>query len=73
MAYCKEPDCGKEIIFLFNRETGKTVPVDLDSMKEEEIYRHKNRTAKVYYNKSYHISHFKTCSKPFDFSKSKRK
>ncbi len=73
MAFCKEPTCKREIFFLFNQETGNTVPVDPDSMLEEEIYRYKTGSDTVYFDKSYHVSHFKTCRKPDNFSQAKKK
>ncbi len=54
--------CGKQIAFLDSAtNSAKMVPVDISSVREGD---------KVY-DKTRHVSHFKTCSDPARFSKAK--
>lgn len=59
---CREPSCGKPIIWLKNPATGKTVPVDAATVEASDTE----------YVKGRHVSHFKTCTAPNRFSKGKR-
>ncbi len=69
MAYCNEPTCGKKIFFLFNQKTNRTIPVDADSMSEDEINDYLLRKRTVYFDSSRHLSHFKSCKAPSKFHK----
>lgn len=60
---CREPTCGKRIVFLRNQKTGANVPVDAETVKPE----HDHYDAELG-----HVSHYKTCSKPTPFSKKSR-
>lgn len=57
---CDEPTCKKLIIFLTNRQTGKIVPVDYESLTEDEknfvrMIKEKGIDAELMYNKQHHI------------------
>ena len=71
MAICRENKCGKEIYFAINAETDKTIPVDADSMTQDEID-WASRGLEWDYDKTRHISHYKTCTNPNRFSKRKK-
>lgn len=60
---CREQSCRAQIVWLENPDTGKSVPVDADTVKPE----HDHYDAELG-----HVSHFKTCSAPGRFSKGKR-
>lgn len=51
--------CQKRIVFLENPATGKTVPVDADTVEESDDA----------FDSSRHVSHFKTCDRPDSFSR----
>lgn len=71
MNKCKDPECGAIFYWMINPETGKHIPVDEDSMFESEIMDFKKGN-KISYDKTRHVSHFKTCKAPNKFSKSKK-
>lgn len=60
---CREPSCRKLIVWLTNPATGKTVPVDADTVKPEHDH---------FDSKLGHVSHYKTCTAPNKFSKGSR-
>lgn len=68
---CKEPGCGMKFYYISNEETGKYIPVDLESLSANEI-QNLELFNKVYFDKTRHVSHFKTCKNPNRFSKSKK-
>lgn len=66
---CDEETCKSEIIFLKSNKSGKFVPVDLESLTDEDSEL-VDRGEEVEYDASKgHISHFTTCTKPRRFSK----
>lgn len=60
---CTEATCAKLIVYLPNPKTGKTVPVDAQTVAATHDH---------FDGALGHVSHFKTCTKPGRFSKSKR-
>jgi hypothetical protein len=69
MAFCNEHTCGKRIFFLYNQKTKRTVPVNADTMSEDEIKDYLLRKRTVYFDSSRHVSHFKSCTAPNKFRK----
>jgi hypothetical protein len=61
---CKEESCRKPIVWLRNPETGKTVPVDAETVGAD--HDHYDRALG-------HVSHFLTCTKPNRFSGANRR
>lgn len=51
--------CQKRIVFLENPASGKSVPVDEDTVEENDDA----------FDSSRHVSHFTTCDKPEKFSR----
>ena len=66
---CDESACKAEIIFLKNPKTDKFVPVDVDSLSEEDQELLDRGEEIAYDSSTGHVSHFKTCSNPRRFSK----
>jgi hypothetical protein len=60
---CSQQGCRTQIIFLPNPATGRSVPVDADTVEPEHS---------EYDPAAGHISHFRTCTAPDRFSKSRR-
>lgn len=60
---CREESCRKPIIYLKNPATGKTVPVDAETVGADHDH---------YDRELGHVSHFLTCTAPGRFSKGKR-
>lgn len=56
---CREQSCRKQIIWLKNPKTGKSVPVDADTVAVTDQE----------FDSERHVSHFKTCTAPNRFSK----
>ena len=67
---CKEKGCGMMIVFLFNPDTEKMVPVDMDSLNRNELTK-VIRGENFNYERGRHVSHYKTCKNPDRFSKKK--
>lgn len=63
---CSEPTCGKQFVYVESvRTPGAMVPVDVDSLSETE----KQADRPLQYVPGRHVSHFKTCTKPQQFSR----
>jgi hypothetical protein len=63
--------CETEMVFLRNYDTGRWVPVDVDSLTEDDVRDLEDRHAP---NPSYskdrgHVSHYETCDDPDRFSR----
>lgn len=58
MLKCKS--CNKEIAFLVTRKNNKFIPVDYDSLSDEEKSLLKEDKT-VYFEQFRHVSHFATC------------
>jgi hypothetical protein len=71
MPKCSYSPCSKDICFILNPKTNKLVPVDADSMTNEELKAFNDSEVVVCYNPVHHVSHFKTCLNPNLFSKRK--
>lgn len=56
---CHEQSCRARIVFLKNPASGKSVPVDADTVEPDDDE----------YVSARHVSHYKTCSAPDRFSK----
>lgn len=69
MAFCNEHSCRKKIYFLYNQKTRRTVPVNADSMSEDEINDYLLHKRTVYFDGSKHVSHFNSCTAPNKFHK----
>lgn len=65
---CVEKNCGMKFYYIKNQETSKFIPVDVDSLSEDDIQK-LQRFDTVYYDKTRHVSHFKTCKNPNRFSR----
>lgn len=65
MARCKE--CGAEIYFLTTKK-GKKIPVDADSMTEEDVQDIKTGNKRLF-RYGDHVAHFLTCTDPDKFRK----
>jgi hypothetical protein len=59
---CREDSCRKPLIWLKNPATGKSVPVDAETVEATDTE----------YVSGRHVSHFKTCTAPNRFSKGSR-
>jgi hypothetical protein len=59
---CKAEGCGVTLVFLRNPATGKAIPVDATTVDAQA------RT----FDPAKHVSHFKQCSRPNDFSRSRK-
>lgn len=59
---CREESCKKPIIWLRNPATGKSVPIDAETVEASDAE----------YVKGRHVSHFKTCKAPNRFSRGRR-
>lgn len=70
---CVEDTCKAEFIFLDNPASGNRVPVDVDSLSEDEVAEIAltKRTDGITYDPERHVSHFKTCTKPGRFTRRK--
>lgn len=72
MAVCEYKPCSKVFYFLLNEATGNLIPVDAETISKDEMNQLLIDPKSVHYNKSRHISHFKTCLDPNRFSKRKK-
>lgn len=70
---CREQTCQAEIVFLVSRKTNKPIPVDADSLSEMDVSEMNATGHAVGYDPERHVSHFKTCKKPQQFSGQGRK
>lgn len=68
---CEDKTCAAKFYYLKNQETNKFIPVDLESLSADEIKKLEKFDA-VYYDKTRHVSHYKTCKNPNRFSKKKK-
>ena len=71
-AVCRENGCRAPILFLNSPRSGKSVPVDAESLNEEDAEA-LCRGESVDFDKARgHISHFSTCKNPNRFSRGGR-
>lgn len=56
----KTCDCGQEFIFMTNYKTGKQIPVNIETIKEEEMTM-LNDDINVGFNSAHHTNHFSDC------------
>ena len=68
---CRGPNCKQKIVFLQNAETGRTLPVNYDSLTMDEV-KGLNNGVNVLYNKVHHIHHHKVCPDVEMFTKKRR-
>lgn len=64
----KACDCGTQIAFVLTRK-GKHMPVDADSLSEEDVELLNRPGQSVDYRHGDHVSHFTTCPKAKEFRK----
>lgn len=70
---CAEETCRAQFIYLKNPKTGKSVPVDVDSLSEDDVAEIEacGPSSGVEYDENRHVSHFTTCTNPGRFSRRK--
>ncbi len=63
---CKAPGCGAPIIFLANRETGRGVAVEPESLSEEDrdLIQDLGQTYEVDFDYRRHVRHRSRCKDP---------
>lgn len=64
----KTCECGQEFVFLKNFQTGKTIPVNLETITEEEK-KGLEAGLQVGFNGKHHINHFADCPNRDKFRK----
>jgi hypothetical protein len=68
-ASCREPSCGESIFFIVSaRDPKKLVPVDADSLNDEDLEALDRGEALTFDRARGHISHFTTCPAAARFS-----
>lgn len=74
---CRWQECPGRFVWLMSRKKDGTawVPVDEASLSEDDVARLQDmgKDAGVEYDRERHVSHYKTCLKPEQFSKTKAK
>lgn len=67
---CRESTCKAEFVWLVSaKDASKHVPVDLDSLNDDDIDALERREEVTFSSESGHVSHFTTCKAPRQFSK----
>ena len=64
---CESPECKAEMVFLKNPKSGKMVPVDVDSLSEEDV-QELEAEREIQWDNARHVSHYKTCKDPQRFT-----
>lgn len=68
---CKEPGCGKEIIFGITQR-GRFIPIDFSSVTDADLdwlAKRINDREPLQFRYGEHIAHFATCTNPKGFRK----
>ena len=64
--------CATELIFLENPKTGKFVPVEIESIDEDELMSI-DMGEEIQYRAGAHVNHYLNCTDPNRFTKNKQK
>lgn len=71
-AECREQKCKAAIFFLISqRDPRKKVPVDAETVTDEDLFELENGEDVFFDSARGHVSHFRTCRAPRQFSKPK--